>query len=150
MKKTLRKVLTLVLVLVVTLSFTSTVYAEGRIMPLAGRETWDAGGRYVGSFTLEGGNITPVKTMGANGKLRVYGFANAENNGNPWWIRVQIIDYSTGGVIAETTTTPRTSSQQAYSVSLDVVKGQQIQIYMSYVTFPVNDANVSIYYLLST
>ena len=149
MKKTLRKVLALVLVLVVTLSFTSTIYAEGDIMPLAGRETWEAGGRLVGSFTLEGGNVTPVKTMGATGKLRVYGFADAENNGNPWWIKIQIKDYNTGKVLAEGTTGSKTSSQQVYSVSLDVTKGQQIRIYMYYETQPVNDAYVSIYYLLS-
>lgn len=149
MKKTLRKILTFVLVLVVTLSFTSTVYAEGDIMPLSGRETWYAGGGKVGSFTLEGGNVTPVKTMGDSGKLRIYGFADAENNGNPWWIRIQIEDYNTGKILAEGTTGSKTSSQQVYSISFDVTKGQQFRIYMYYETQPVNDAYVSIYYLLS-
>ncbi len=148
MKKTLRKILTFVLVLVVTLSFTSTVYAarDMEYMPLAGTETWYAGGGKVGSFYLAGTNLTPVKTMGDSGKLRVYGTADASNNGNPWQIKVQIIDYENGDILNETVSIYPNDSGQVFSVSLDVVKGKQIQIYMYYLKKPSNYAYINLCY----
>ena len=147
MKKTLRKILTLVLVLVVTLSFTSTVYATGGdYMPLAGTETWYAGGGFVGSFTLSGTNLTPIKTMGSSGKLRVYGTAYTDNGGNPWQIKVQLIDYQTGNVLNETVSIYPEDSGQVFSVSLDVVKGQKLQVNMFYVKKPSTYAHIDLCY----
>lgn len=149
MKKTLRKILSLVLVFVMTLSLTNIGYADDSgIMPCGGTETWYAGDGLVGSFTLEGDNLTPVKTMGASGKLRVYGTAESNNNGNPWWIRVQIKDAYSGKVLAESNSIFSTDSLQAYSVSLNVTKGQQIRVYMYYVTKPTNDAHIDLCYML--
>lgn len=147
MKKTLRKILTFVLVLVVTLSFTSTVYAAGGdYMPMAGTETWYKGGGLVGSFTLVGTNKTPVKTMGDSGKLRVYGTAYTDNGGIPWQIKIQIIDYNTEEVLNETVSIYPEDSGQVFSVSYDVVKGQQLQIYMYYIKKPSPYAYIDLCY----
>lgn len=144
-----RRIISLALVLMFVLSMCTIAYAaDDEPMPISGTETWYAGSGYVGSLTLEDGNLTPVKTMGASGTLWVHGSAVANNNGNSWWIRVQIISYNTGKVLAETTSTPRADSKQAYAVSLNVTKGQQIQIYLTYGSKPVNDAKVELYYIL--
>lgn len=149
MKKTLRKILSIALAVVMLFSFTTVAYAvEGDVAPCAGTETWYAGNGKVGSFTLSGNNLTPVKTMGATGNLTVYGFADVTTNDNIWWVEIQIIDYKTGDVIAETSSKSRNSNGQAYSLSFDVVKGQKIRIFMYYGSMPDTDAYVSIYYLL--
>ncbi len=148
MKKTLRKILTFVLVFVMTLSLTNIGYAasDTEYMPLAGTETLYKGGGLLGSFTLAGTNLTPIKTMGDSGKLRVYGTAYSDNGGKPWHIKVQLIDYQTGGVLNETVSIYPEDSGQVFSVSLDVVKGQRLQIYMYYVELPSTYAHIDLCY----
>ncbi len=157
MKTTLkRRFLSILLALMMVVSLTSVGYAVGpdngggTASPMSGTETWNAGGGYVGAFTMAASNLTPVKTMGASGLLQVYGTAEANNNGNPWWIKVQLKDAFSGEVLAQSTSTPRTSSKQAYAVSLNVTKGQKIRVYMAYVTKPANNAYIQLAYLLST
>ena len=46
-----------------------TTYATTSATPRGGTETWSKDYDYVGSFLMEGNNLTPVKNMGRTGQL---------------------------------------------------------------------------------
>lgn len=109
----------------------------------SGTSTWNgADYQYVGSFTMEGNNLTPVKTMGKAGKLTIhtcFGISNGKNG----YVVVQIRDASSGKVLAELNRYKKglpASNYQADkhgdTVSTTVKKGQKVQIY-----FKVLDQN---------
>lgn len=109
----------------------------------SGTSTWNgAEYKYVGSFTMEGNNLTPVKTMGKAGKLTIHTCFGIIN-GKTGYVVVQIKDASTGKVLAEHNRYKKgfpASNTQADkhgdTVSTTVKKGQKIQIH-----FKVLDKN---------
>lgn len=105
---------------------------NNEITPFA-TETWGktTGYKKVGSFTMTGNNLTPVKTIGATGNLRLrldsVQVVGATKN---YKLRVQIKDYSSQKVLREWTTNGFTSIKNTVlSGYQSVAKGQKIQIY---------------------
>lgn len=97
-----------------------------------GTETWGAseGFVHVGSFTMEGNNLTPVKTMGVKGKLYlklndVHPVGSTDNIN----LRVQIRDASTQAVLKQWTINDFWGvANRELSGYLEVKQGQKVQI----------------------
>ena len=122
------------------------------IIPMSGTETLYSGRGSIGSFSLVGSNLTPVKTMGSSGTFTLLGTATASPE--YYCIRVQIRDYPSGRVLCSTTTGSVSISNNNgitnyYAPSIWVNQGQQIQIYMDYISVPSRSATVSMNYILN-
>ncbi len=97
---------------------------EYGILPMAGTETWYAGVGDAGSFTMQGFNITPVKTMGDSGTLEIFGYYSQADGLGAVSLIVEIREAYTGRVIAS-----NDGDGYEFSLSTPVTKGQKIQIY---------------------
>ena len=165
MNKHLRTIVTLLFTLTFAFSANLSVFAHSiseervdsqlisqeTIIPMSGTETLYRGSGSIGTFTLVGSNLTPVKTMGASGSFVLSGTATA--NESYFCIRVQIRDYYTGRVLCSTTTgdvsTSNGNGVASYRTPvINVTDGQKIQIYMDYSTTPSRSAFVSMDYTL--
>lgn len=77
---------------------------NAEIIPFGGVETWNKTSSFknVGSFTMEGNNLTPVKTMGGSGQLSLrlddVFLVNSLDNID---LLVQIVDHNTQKVLKE-------------------------------------------------
>lgn len=156
-KKTITLLFALFLAFSVNVSAFAQSFAEERIpsritssealKPMSGTETLYRGTGVIGSFTLVGSNLTPVKTMGASGSFTLYGTAKASSSS--FGIRVQIRDYYTGRVLCSTTSDTVVNGTADYQTPvISVSNGQKIQIYMDYISAPSNPAVVSMNYTL--
>lgn len=107
---------------------------EDDVMLLGGVETWSKKSATVGTFTMEGNNLTPVKTMGRDGELVI----NVKFESNPSAILlVQIVNADTQKVRASWTTPACYMHDGLVSPDgLHVKKGQRIQVF-----FKVLDKN---------
>lgn len=108
------------------------------IVPYGGVETWDYTGytqRHVGDFTMEGYNLTPVKTIAQNDSMNRYltiytNFTCSSSS----ILTVQIRDYPSGTVLAQNKSGATTNG--SVTVQASGVSGRRVQIY-----FRVTDAN---------
>ena len=126
----------------------SQLISQETIIPMSGTETLYRGNGSIGSFTLVGSNLTPVKTMGDSGNFTLFGTATA--SGSYFCVRVQIRDYSTGRILCSTTTGDVINGTASYQTpTISVSSGQKIQIYMDYSTTPSHSAVVSMNYKLN-
>ena len=161
MRKHLRNIATLLFALTFAFSANLSVFAQSSaeervdsqlssqetISPMSGTETLYRGTNTIGSFTLVGSNLTPIKTIGDSGQFTLYGTARANNS--YFCIRVQIRDYSTGRVLCSTTTGDVNNGTANYQTPvINVSNGQKIQIYMDYIYVPSQSAVVSMNYTL--
>lgn len=105
------------------------------LMPLGGTETWKATSfTRVGTFTMEGNNLTPVKTIGADRDyliLRIDSFSCSKKVK----LTVNIEEAYTEKVLGSRTSSLTTSGGEMY-VLANVAKGDKVQIY-----FRIVDAN---------
>lgn len=162
LKAFMRKLTSILLAVLSAMCLTGICYAEetttatvptadvtADTVARAGRETLYAGGGSIGSFYLEGNNLTPVKTMGISGEFTLFGRATCSST-KAWWVRVQILDAYTGDVLASTKTYSSTGLDtiQDYSMSINVTKGQKIQIYTYYTSTPSEEARITLNYTL--
>ena len=111
-----------------------TTYATTSATPRGGTETWSKDYDYVGSFLMEGNNLTPVKNMGRTGQLYLvieYEDYKLDEDVN---VTVQIKNASTGKVLAQHKSL--TQKEGSFTVRLNVTKGQKIQVF-----FRVTDKN---------
>lgn len=109
--------------------------SEGKgIVPYGGgTETWDEDSAFVGSFTMTGNNLTPVKTIG---KPYEFLLINTDYSASkPVILTVQIRKAYTSTVLAESKSSASSAGSlgTAYTNSK---QGEQIQIY-----FRVTDKN---------
>ncbi len=120
---------------------------ESEIMPMSGEETLYSGNHSIGSFTLIGSNLTPIKTIGNSGNFSLYG--TATSNSSSFCVRVQIREYPSGRVLTSTTTGNTYDGVAVYATPIIWLNaGQRIQIYMDYLTTPSQAATVSMNYTL--
>ena len=126
----------------------SKVYChESKIVPMSGEETLYSGDHSIGSFTLTGSNLTPIKTIGNSGQFTLYG--TATSNSSSFCVRVQIREYPSGRVLTSTTTGNIYNGVSVYSTPVIWLNaGQRIQIYMDYLTTPSQAATISMNYAL--
>ena len=116
--------------------------ANGEIVPFAA-ETWGKSTSFkkVGTFTMEGNNLTPVKTIGATGSLSLrLDDVQAVGEMKNIHLIVQIKDHNTQKVLKEWSIYEFWHIQNHVSSSLNVKKGQKIQIY-----FKAFNANTGLY-----
>ena len=122
----------------------SSIMAIGgsEAVPYGGVETWYYTGyisRFVGSFTMEGRNLTPVKTIATDPNNNRYLTIDAEFTCNsPSILTVEIREYPSGRVLASRSSGVTTSGEvivQAGS-STSYMSGKQVQIF-----FRITDAN---------
>lgn len=107
---------------------------SGGISPqtIGGTETWNLGQDWSSSFTFYGTNLTPVKTIGATGKLEL---GVVYNSSTPVKLIVQARKAYTNEVLFQWTTSASTYYENVYP-PFSVQKGQQIQLF-----FKVLDKN---------
>ncbi len=122
-----------------------TLSAENaNIVPFSGAETWGKTSSFknVGTFTMEGNNLTPVKTMGANGNLSLkLDNANVVGSLDSINLRIEVRSHATQKVLKSWTFYDFWGiSNTQLSGSVKVNKGDQIQIY-----FRVYDADTGNY-----
>ena len=154
-----RKIASILLAVLTIMCLTGMSYAEtvtteaptadatADTVARAGTETLYKGSGSMGSFYLEGNNMTPVKTMGASGKFSLFGTAEC-NSSKYWQICVQICDAYTGNVLATDYTTGSSYNFQYYSMEISVTKGQKIQIFTYYTSTPSTEAEIYLDYIL--
>ena len=123
---------------------------EQPIVPYAGVETWYKTSLHtVGSFYLDGQNLTPLKTIGNAGSLTVYADATA-SHGNPYVLYMEIREYPSGRVLAsgKSVSMCDCGSVQHAGLTLKVQKGQKIQVFTKYSTTPRTPAKLTLSYSL--
>lgn len=160
LKAFMRKLTSILLAVLSAMCLTGMCYAEETTtatMPTAdvttdavaraGTETLYAGTGSIGSFYLEGNNLTPVKTMGASGTFSLFGTASCSSS-KYWQICVQIYDANTDAVLATAYTSGSSYNHQYYIIDLNVTKGQKIQIYTYYTSTPSTEAKIFLNYTL--
>lgn len=104
------------------------------VMPRAGSEVWNKMNAYVGKFTMEGNNLTPVKTVGLE-KDSLNIVIDSFKCSKPVYLTVQIRKAYSSQVYAQATLGPSTSGGNRYFGTY-IPKGTQIQI-----SFRVTDVN---------
>lgn len=140
-----KRLLALLLTLVMCVGISSEAFAAsgvpteanvlstdgGEIMPLAA-ETWGKTSTWkeVGGFTMEGNNMTPVKTIGASGKLSIRLTAWALGPKEEIDLRVRIVEAYSEELLKEWWLYDRSLVVEfELPGSLSVKKGDQIQVY---------------------
>lgn len=112
-------------------SILATENAE--IVPFGGAETWSktSSFRNVGSFTMEGNNLTPVKTMGGAGQLSIrLDDVYPVNSLDSIDLLVQIVDHNTQKVLKEWKIYDFTYlANYELSGSVNVQSGKKIQVF---------------------
>lgn len=127
-RKSMRFLTVLALICAMVLSIASTPVSA------AGVETWYKGSLDEPSFLMNGYNLTPVKTMGVSGKLTITEhFETADGNNPDHYYPVYVLEIRSlnGTVLARESKGWGFLYSGTLSVSIDVTKGQQIQIYTS-------------------
>ncbi len=105
------------------------------ILPLAGEELWDGVGTvHVGSFTMNGRNLTPVKTTGYSGRMAIITDFRSTVSNTPVILKVEIRDAASQRVLGSSITSALQSGQ--VTTYADVNWHQEIQIF-----FQVYDKN---------
>ena len=104
-----------------------TALSGGGIAPtsIGGTETWNLGQDWSSSFTFYGTNLTPVKTMGATGKLTLGVVYNSSTT-------VKLVIKARKAYTTETLFQWTTSASTYYDniyPPFSVQKGQQIQLF---------------------
>ena len=103
---------------------------DNSIDPRSGEELWNGHNIvYVGTFTMTGNNLTPVKTTGYTGPLAIITDYTSTRSNTPVLLRVEIRDWATQEVIAYNTTTVAKQSGRIV-VQGDVGWHQKIQIFI--------------------
>lgn len=123
-KKSTRILLAFVLTMAMVFSLATTVSA-------AGVETWYSrdGRVYEDKFTIQGYNITPVKTMGSAGTLDiVVDFVLPPGNTKSTTLTVEL--RNTNGTVLERAVVYNETSFYTLAVSTTVYIGQKIQLYV--------------------
>ena len=97
----------------------------------AGTETWYGGSALAGDYTFENNNLTPVKTMGQSGTLRISGsFYGADGYASASPIKLTVeIRSTSGAVLARTIATDDRTGSTPFGLSCNVTQGQRIQIF---------------------
>lgn len=160
LKAFMRKLASILLAVLSAMCLTGICYAEetttatvptadvtADTVARAGRETLYKGTGSIGSFYLEGNNLTPVKTMGASGTFSLFGTAEGSSS-KYWQICVQICDANTDAVLATDYTSGSSYNFQYYSMEISVTKGQKIQIYTYYTSTPSTESKIFLNYTL--
>lgn len=118
-----------------------------------GNETWYLGQQTVGSFVVTNDNLTPVKTMGDDGKLFVWAnFSRADSASYPPIVLTfEIRDYDTGEVLDSVKYYEGETPSRA--IGTNVTAGQRIQVYFDVSSQynppgPYRQANVTYGYIL--
>ena len=66
------------------------------VITYSGEEIWNGSGTvHVGSFTMEGNNLTPVKITGYSGPLAIITNFRSTRSNTPVYLRVEIRDWAT-------------------------------------------------------
>lgn len=124
-KRSLRFITVLAMVFAMVLSIMALPVSA------AGTETWYGGFVAEAPFTTTGYNLTPTKTMGISGTLRIiadYTVIDTDRYSTPVKCTLEIRDIY-GNVLASKSST--TSSSTLVSLPLVVTEGQRIHLYMS-------------------
>lgn len=112
------------------------ISATNEVVPYSGEEIWNGSGTvHVGSFTMEGNNLTPVKTTGYAGQLAIITNFRSTRSNTPVYLRVEIRDWATQRVLGYKMTNTATQSG-SLTVQANVNWHQKIQIF-----FKVFDRN---------
>lgn len=142
--------LSLFLALGMILGTTTAYAAETR----SGTEVWHLGEATVGSFVVENDNLTPVKTIGDDGKLFIWTqFSRADGSSYPpIVVTVELRDYDTGAVL------DRVQYKEGETIDRvlyypNAKKGQRIQVYWDISSQynppgPYRKANITYGYIL--
>lgn len=110
--------------------------ATNEVVPYGGEEIWNGLGIvHVGSFTMEGNNLTPVKTTGYAGPLAISTKFRSTRNNTPVYMRVEIRDWATQRILGYKMTSEAVQSGNL-TVQANVNWHQKIQIF-----FKVFDRN---------
>lgn len=105
----------------------NSVNAE--IVPFAGTEVWDKTEAYVGIISMDGNNLTPVKTIGRDSNLLTIYSEGQRVVANPnCKMEIQVRKAYTNTVLASSGK-QMCSGWNYISVSLNVPKGTKIQVY---------------------
>lgn len=108
---------------------------SSEVSPQAGTELWDGAGTvHVGSFTMKGRNLTPIKTTGYSGRMAIITDYNSTVSNTPVILKVEIRDAATQRVLGSSVTNAQQSGQ--ITTYADVNWHQEIQIF-----FQVYDKN---------
>lgn len=110
------------------------VSAGNGVVPYGGTETW-TNGDFVGSFTMYGNNLTPVKTIGKSGDLTLTIYYDSQNDTSVY-LTVQFLKANTNQVLSEWKMGPSKDKELGFAVCEGLTKGQKIQVY-----FRVTDKN---------
>lgn len=103
--------------------------SNAEIIPLSGNEVWDKTEAYVGSFAMDGNNLTPVKTIGRDANQLIVYSTNQRVVNNPnCLLEIQIVEAYTLRVLASSGL-QRCAPNHTVSVQAHVNKGDQIQVY---------------------
>ena len=106
--------------------------------PRSGEETWHYTGyyyQYVGSFTMTGSNLTPVKTIPNDSTCKYLIILADFSCSYSSKVKVEIVDSATGAVLASNTSSAGTSGSVSVGGNVDV-QGKKVQI-----RFILYDAN---------
>jgi len=113
------------------LSVPSTTNDFG-IVPYGGVETWNKTSATVGTFTMTGNNLTPVKSIGRTGKLYITADYEDAGSGSAKNIKllIQIVNADTQKTRIEWMT-PASSYKRNWEspTGLSVTSGQKIQVF---------------------
>lgn len=110
---------------------TSDISTLSNVSLYGGTETWYGGSALAGDYTFENYNLTPVKTMGQSGTLRISGnFYGSDGYAavSPILLTVRIQSTS-GTVLASTSINDSRSGSTPFSLSCHVSAGQKIQLF---------------------
>lgn len=113
-----------------------STFVTNEVIPYSGEEIWDGSGTvHVGSFTMEGNNLTPVKIAGYSGPLAIITNFRSTRSNTPVYLRVEIRDWATQRVLGYKMTSTAMQSGNL-TVQANVDWHQKIQIF-----FKVFDRN---------
>ena len=104
---------------------------DSQIISRAGTETWDFTGyigKYAGSFSMEGRNLTPVKTIAVNSLNQYLVISTDFSCSTPSILTVQIREYPSGRVLAQNRSGVTTSGSVNVAAGPNM-SGKRVQIF---------------------
>ena len=110
---------------------TSVINEDSQVIPRAGTETWNYTGyigRYAGGFSMEGRNLTPVKTIAVNNLNQYLVISTDFSCSVPSILTVQIREYPSGRVLAQNSSGVTTSGTVNVGAGPNM-SGKQVQIF---------------------
>lgn len=115
---------------VFALIFAMVISMAGIPASAAGTETWYKGYVLEPVMTVHGYNLTPVKTMGESGTLTIDTNFNITDTSSNQYRAICVVEIrSTNGTVLARDSAAAFVSAAEIVLSINVTKGQQIQIY---------------------